>query len=163
MFRCAQLSKPIYYLDISANHRSVGCHSTDSVSTHHYLSLSSVLTSMLQEVSTGNMVIFGGPPASSISIVSSPNSFLRHSSWSSENMDSKSGEVIGVAMSAGCLSFDNFSEVGSGVTCKVVDSVAVGCGFAGEFSGSEDVALGVNCELAGLFALGCGVTCKPAA
>ena len=55
-----------------------------------------------------------------------------------------------VAISAGCLSSGDFSEVGLGVTCKVVDSVAVGCGFAGEFSGSEEVPLGATCEVGGL-------------
>ena len=99
-----------------------------SFSIHHYLSLSSELTSILQEASTGNMVIFGAPPASSLSIVSSPSSFRRHSSCSSENMDSKSGEVVEVAVSEGCLSSVDSLEVGSGVVGKLAGSVAVGCG-----------------------------------
>ena len=61
------------------------------------------------------------------------------------------------------MSSDNFSDVGSGVTCKVVGSVAVGCGFAGKFSGSEEVALRATCEVAGLFALACGVASIPTA
>ena len=134
-----------------------------SFSIHHYLSLSSELTSILQEASTGNMVIFGAPPASSLSIVSSPSSFRRHSSCSSENMDSKSGEVVEVAVSEGCLSSVDSLEVGSGVVGKLAGSVAVGCGVTCKLAGSVAVGSGVVGKLAGSVAVGCGVTCKPTA
>ena len=133
-----------------------------SFSIHHYLSLSSELTSILQEASTGNMVIFGAPPASSLSIVSSPSSYRWHSSCSSENMDSKSGEVVEGAVSEGCLSSVDSLEVALGVICKPAGSVAVGCGVTCTFTGSVAVASAVICY-AGSVAVGCGVTCIPTA